>query len=129
MSEKVIRPTIQELWRGIQEASRKFPVGTEWQHYNGDVYEITGHGVDEATGKPEVRYVKSLPLGDNRPKLRSPKNGDFPRDFAREVEFHRPLAMMEGNAAWPVHSGDTIVRFEQHPRFRRLYRCEHYERV
>jgi hypothetical protein len=94
MSEKVIRPTIIELWRGIQEAKRKFPVGTEWQHVaNGDVYEITGHGVDEETGEPEVCYVRARPLEDSRVdhRLVLVRIGDFPQEYAREVQFHRLL--------------------------------------
>lgn len=118
MTEKVIRPTIVELWRGVQDAKRKFPVGTEWQHYNGDVYEITGHGVDEETGEPEVRYVRALPLEDSRTNNRMVlvRIGDFPADYAREVEFHRVLSKMESVGT-------------QGPRFRRVYRTESFQTV
>lgn len=116
MSEKVIRPTIVELWRGIQEAKRKFPVGTEWQHYGGTVYEITGHGVDEETGEPEVRYAAARQLEDSRVCFRRLSIGDFPKDYAREVEFHRTLSKMESEGT-------------QGPRFRRVYRTESFETI
>jgi hypothetical protein len=95
MSEKVIRLTMMELWRGIQEAKRLFPVGTEWLHTgSGDVYEITSHGVDEETGQPEVCYVRARPLEDSRVDYRRICVGDFPQDYAREVQFHRLLSVM-----------------------------------
>jgi hypothetical protein len=112
MSEKVIRPTISELWRGVQEAKRKFPVGTEWKHRGGEVYEITGHGVDEETGEPEVRYVRARPLEDNRNRYLRSNIGDFPADYAREVEFHRGLSEMSAEG-----------------RFQRVYRTESFQSV
>lgn len=131
MSDKVIRPSIQELWRGIQEAKRKFPVATEWQHYSGDVYEITGHGVDEETGEAEVRYVRARPLEDGRVDYRIRRVGDFPADYAREVEFHRPLSQMEGTGDWPVYAVGCRepVMTKSGPRFRRTYRTERFEAV
>lgn len=113
MPDKVIRPTLSELWRGIQEAKRQFPVGTEWLHNgSGDVYEITGHGVDEETGEPEVCYVKARLLGDSRvPPIRC-NVGDFPHDFAREVQFHRLLSKMNAPG-----------------RFQRVYRTESFQTV
>lgn len=113
MSDKVIRPTIMELWRGVQEAKRKFPVGTEWQHNgSGDVYEIVGHGVDEETGQPEVSYCRARPLEDSRVSYRRIAIGDFPHDYAREVVFHRLLDIM----ATPG-------------RFQRVYRTESFQTV
>lgn len=114
MSDKVIRPTISELWRSLQEPRRKFPVGSEWQHYGGEVYEIIGHGIDEETGQPEVRYRRAKPLEDGRPQLRC-NVGDFPHDYAREVEFHRSVEKFEAKI-------DGHVR-----RFVHVRRCEHYE--
>jgi hypothetical protein len=113
MFEKVIRPTISELWRGIQEAKRKFPVGTEWRHVSsGDVYEIVSHGVDEETGEAEVGYCRAAPLADSRVPLPRCSIGDFPTDYAREVIFHRLLSKM----ATP-------------DRFQRVYRTECFESV
>lgn len=125
------RPTIQELWRGVQDAKRRFPVGTEWQHYGGDVYEITGHGVDEETGEAEVRYVRARPLEDNRVSFRLCKIGDFPEDYAREVEFHRVLSKMVGDADWPVYAvgRSEPIASSQGPRFRRVYRTERFEQI
>jgi hypothetical protein len=133
MSEKVIRPTLVELWRGIQEAKRKFPVGTEWQHYGGDVYEITGHGVDEETGEAEVRYVRARPLEDSRVGhcMVLVRVGDFPREYAREVEFHRIISKMEGTADWPIYAVGRRepVATKTGPRFRRVYRTESFQNV
>jgi hypothetical protein len=116
MSEKVYRPTLSELWRAVQDASRRFPVGTEWQHYGGETYEVSGHGIDEETGKAEVRYIRARALADDRAKLRCAV-GDFPIDFAREIEFHRNVDVFGGTV-------DGSTR-----RFTRVRRCEHYERV
>jgi hypothetical protein len=131
MSDKAYRPTIQELWRCVQEAKRKFPVGTEWQHYGGDVYEITGHGVGEETGEAEVRYVRARPLEDSRVSYSRLHIGDFPADYAREVEFHRPLSKMQGYADWPVFAvGQREPATTQSgPRFRRVYRTENFQSV
>jgi hypothetical protein len=115
MSEKVIRPTLSELWRAVQDARRRFPVGTEWQHYGGDTYEVTGHGIDEESSKAEVRYIRARSLADDRAKL-SVHNGNFPIDFAREIEFHRNVDVFGG-------------KVDGKPRFTRVRRCEHYERV
>lgn len=131
MAEKVIRPTIVELWQGIQEAKRKFPVGTEWQHYSGGIYEITGHGVDEETGEAEVRYVRARPLEDSRVSYRMTRFGDFPKEYEREVEFHRPLSKMEGYADWPIYAVGRRepVMTKSGTRFRRVYRTESFQSV
>jgi hypothetical protein len=113
MSDKVIRSTLMELWRGIQEAKRKFPVGTEWQHNeSGDVYEIASHGVDEETGQPEVCYVRARPLEDSRVCYRGIAVGDFPHDYAREVQFHRLLSIMSTPG-----------------KFQRVYRTESFQNI
>lgn len=114
MSDKVIRLTLSELHRRVQDARRKFPVGTEWLHHGGDTYEVTGHGIDEATSSAEVRYIRARALEDGRPMIRC--IGDFPIDFAREIEFHRSAEEFGAS----VSDGS---------RFTRVRRCEHYERV
>jgi hypothetical protein len=117
MSEKVIRPTIIELWRGIQEAKRKFPVGTEWQHYGGSVYEITGHGVDEETGEPEVRYVAARQLEDSRCVTSAASTSvTSPRTSPARSSFTASLSKMASEGT-------------QGPRFRRVYRTESFETI
>jgi hypothetical protein len=130
MSDKVNRLTLYELWRGVQEAARKFPVGTEWQHYGGDVYEITGHGVDEETGQPEVRYIRARPLDDGRPMIRC-AIGDIPPDLARQIEFHRLLSVFEAPVEKPIYAvgrSEPVDIIKGGPRYRRVHRCEHFER-
>lgn len=110
------RRSASEMCRDLHDAARRFEVGSEWMHYLGDVYEITGHGVDEATGEVEVRYRRSAPLSDGRPMIRTTRLGDFPPEYIRQIEFHRPLASFAG-----------MVEGSDDRRFRPVRRCEHFE--
>lgn len=83
------RPTLSQLAARCRIAAYDLPVRSEWRHYGGNVYEIVGFGVGEASGEIEVEYRPAAPLstGDHRPvSIR-----DMGPDLSG-LTFHRPLA-------------------------------------
>lgn len=56
------RVSKSQLAAECRVAAFKYPIGSEWRHYKGDVYEIVGFGVSEKTGEIEVEYKDAEPL-------------------------------------------------------------------
>lgn len=48
-----------ELYGSVRLWQDRIPVGSEWKHYGGDVYEVTGHGINSA-GKVQVEYRRAM---------------------------------------------------------------------
>ena len=78
------RPTLVSLGIALQGARDRFPVKTHWLHRkSGDVYQIIGHSICEATGLVDLEYrpVKF----DNEPHVKG-------QVHLSTIEFNRPMS-------------------------------------
>jgi hypothetical protein len=96
------RRTTTELQGEIVLWSNRLPVGSEWKHWSGKVFEIVGHGIDKKTGKVEVQY-REASLGERPHPLYAvgsiaPINPD--------VIIHRPADEWEEKVT--IHRGQML---------------------
>lgn len=98
------RTALSQLAARCRIAAYDLPVGSEWRHYGGDVYEITGYGVREATGEVEVEYrpAAELATGDLRPRSIRDRGPDL-----SGLTFHRPVSEWQEQVT--VSRGDLMT--------------------
>lgn len=92
------RLSLLKLNDAILEHMALVPIGTYWRHYkDGDVYEVVGYGIDEATGEVMIDYIPELGL----PQGMDPEYDEEGRayhpielhELPVEVEFKRRAAL------------------------------------
>lgn len=95
------RPSLDDLRAHIRLWANRLPIGSEWRHYSGKVYEITGFGVNEKTEQIEVEY-REASIGD---KLELYALGSsLPVNL--DITFHREAALWEDEVT--LHRGELM---------------------
>ena len=99
------RPSLSMLAARCRVAETQIArIGSEWQHYSGGYYRVTGFGIDEPTGDVEVQYE---PISIT-PSEHSHLEG---------LTFHRKAR------EWHELVNDGLIT---KPRFRRVVRTEQF---
>lgn len=123
------RPSLYSLAGDCRAAENLIAsIGSEWKHYRGDVYMVTGYGIDEPTGEVAIQYTPAY-------------SGESPRGLDG-LTFHRPAS--EWKEIIAVHAGDLLTpdetdhmtpeeklavanEYTSIQRFRPVIRVEHFE--
>ncbi|MEK9173751.1 MAG: DUF1653 domain-containing protein [Patescibacteria group bacterium] len=61
------RATLEELAVLLKDAEARTPVGSEWKHYKGTVYTLTGHAIIESDSSVAVLYRNPEGIVFSRP--------------------------------------------------------------
>lgn len=56
-------PPAEELQAKIVLWSNRLPIGSEWKHWSGTIFEVVGFGIDRDSGDVEVQYREAT-LGE-----------------------------------------------------------------
>lgn len=94
--------TISQLQGEVVLWANRLPVGSEWKHWSGPVFEITGHGVNVETGQVEVQF-KEAKIGKAEPLLYA-VGSSVPVNLP--VILHRPAEDWEKEVT--VHGGQVM---------------------
>jgi hypothetical protein len=132
--------TASQLQGEIVLWANRLPVGSEWKHWSGTVFEITGHGVNIATGQIEVQYQEAA-LGE-RPQplyvigssvpINPPVTLQRPaEDWEKEVTIHKGQMLPADVVASMTADQKLFVANERSmlPRHRRVQRVEQFVEI
>jgi hypothetical protein len=134
------RRTTAELQGEIVLWSNRLPVGSEWKHWSGKVFEIVGHGIDKETGTVEVQY-REASLGERPHPLYAvgsiaPINPEVvmhrdAEDWEERVTVHKGQ-MLPAAVVQAMSAGQKLTVANERsilPRHRRVHRIEQFVEI
>jgi hypothetical protein len=98
--DKVPLPALRQV---LVDAREKLPVGSDWQHYRGEVYRVIGHTVDKNTNELRIIYAR-------------PADMDVPFDCLIN-EWQEPVSTKPGGE---LGSAAGYTDWYEGPRFKRV---------
>jgi hypothetical protein len=133
-------PSPAELQARIVLWSNRLPVGSEWKHWSGTIFEIVGFGIDRSTGEVEVQYQEAS-LTERAPPLYAvgsiaPLNPDVimhrpATDWEKEVTIHKGQ-MVPAEVIRAMTADQKLYAANERrivPRHRRVQRIEQFVEV